>query len=255
VCLEGRCEQPCSAAAECAQGLVCNPDHCAQPPTIRATPGTCDPTSLVSGCTAGQRCALNGLSFGCVADAATQVGVGELCSAQTCADGMICAGGRCVVVCRAAAPGCTTAACEGTSCGEHRYCDWDAVGMPGGDLPPELPEGLAYCSELCDAYADEANDGCPAGTACATTIPRTEHVYWCRPLRATGLLAPYDDCSADFGGCPHGTVCEVDGGDPTRLCRPFCHPGSGAAECDVGGATGHTCVTLPELGIGVCGDV
>lgn len=255
VCLDGSCEQPCGQVTECAPGLVCDPDHCAQPPTIRSMPGVCDPTSLESGCAAGLRCAFDGSSFGCVADPATEDEVGELCTAQTCGEGLVCAGGRCVAVCRDATPGCTTAACEGTSCGAHRYCGPTAIGMPDGDSPPTLPEGLAYCSELCDVYGDEATDGCPDGTACALDVPTGEFFYWCRPLRTTGLLAMYDDCDADFGGCPFGTLCAVDGAAPARTCRPFCHPGTGAAECDIAGHTGHTCVTVPDVGVGVCGDV
>lgn len=252
-CIDGACQQPCSAATECAPGLVCDPDRCAQPPPTTIVTGACDPTAAVSGCASGSRCALAGTEFACVAGAASVSDVGAPCTGQTCAEGMVCVGGRCVLVCREAEVGCMDSACEGTSCGEYLYCDHDAIGLADGSLPPALPDGLGYCSELCDVYGSEATDGCPDGTACGINIPRFEHVYWCRPL--SPRLALYDDCSMDFGGCPFGTACEVDGGAPARTCRPFCHPGTGATECDIAGHTGHECVTLPELGIGVCGDI
>lgn len=249
-CIGGACEQPCTHSIDCAPGLVCDPDRCAQPPLL-TTAGTCDPTSALTGCPAGTRCSLGSGRFTCI-EAASSLpppdGVGEPCTGA-CADGLLCAGGRCVRTCRVPTAGCSDPSCTGTSCGTDRYCAPDAIGMPDGSLPPALPDGLGYCSEACDPHGDAATDGCPTGTACAVAVPRGRFVLWCRPLDMPAL-APYADCAVDAWDCPLGTVCEVAGADPDRLCRPFCHPGG--SDCP----DGRPCVTVPDLdGIGVCGDV
>lgn len=241
VCVGGACRQPCEDGEECTPGSVCGANGCSVPPPIATL--DCDPTAGVSGCAAGSRCMLAGGDFGCAPSTGTSA-VGAACTGESCGDGLVCAAGRCVRVCREG-----SAATE-SSCGPDLYCAFTAIGMPEGDLPPELPEGLAYCSERCNPHGDEASDGCPDGTACALAIPRSAWKFWCRPLVAP-FVAAYSSCEGAAWDCPHGTVCEIATGGTPRQCRELCRPGS-SDDC----SDGRTCVANEDIeGVGVCGDL
>ena len=209
-CVAGSCVEPCADPNTCVIENACVDNICVTPPSI--TVGECSPVGP-SGCGDGDICSRTGDAFGCAPGPSAPTPVGTLCMRQDqCGAGASCVTGRCVRLC---IPG-------STSCGIGARCHLrdDVFGeITGADRGPLPPEGLGYCTEVCDPLDDSR--GCPAGTACSFGVPgSTPPYFFCRSLEIPALDADCGD-SIDPDTCVEGTICETEDGTG-RQCRPFC---------------------------------
>ena len=243
-CRAGVCVDPCTDASECVPENVCNDAVCEAPPAVLI--GACSPVGPMSGCPMGEACARVGTTYGCTAAATGPLGTRCTTESQ-CGAGTSCVSGRCVQLC---IPGMT-------SCGPGSLCRpfLDLLGTPtGASIGPAPPEGLGYCSEVCDALAPLPTDGCPDGTACSFTVGGSGRNYYCRTLEEPALddYAPCPTSDVDPDLCAAGTICDVGppASDPDRQCRPFCDPSS-PTPCP-GGRRCEPISGLPGTAFGTC---
>lgn len=225
------------------------------------------------GCTAGQKCVLEGAVTSCVCDAAANTGcpAGKVCTADpegaprclTCSltDNAGCAAGT---ICIEDAKGfrscaaCSTATNAG--CPTDQICIANAMGVPScaacdtatnagcptGEICINDPNGVPFCA-VCST-AD--NKGCPANQFCVAGAGGVPQCAVCTTTDNKGC--PADQvCAADAmgvfgcfcntttkGGCPDGKVCLAD---PNGVPACYC-----ATETEAGCPVDQVCEEVPN---------
>jgi hypothetical protein len=234
-CVGGGCSEPCVDGNTCVAENRCDDGACRPVPPLMV--GGCSPVGVTSGCDAGEACVRLGDTYDCATASATPLPAGARCTAQgQCGPGTSCVNGRCVRLCARDAP----------ACGPGSRCTDDTLfGLPSDAVRgPAPPDGLGYCTEVCDPLARSGADGCLPETACSLVVPGDGRVYYyCRAVLTPALepYAPCDAASRDDDHCPVGTVCTDVGHAEGRLCYSFCDVTSGAP-CPAG----RTCVQVTE---------
>lgn len=235
-CIDGSCVEACTDSNTCVTENVCDEGTCVPVPPLMI--GGCSPVGVTSGCAAGDACVRTGAEYACAPAAGTPVPVGARCTSQgQCGPGTSCANGRCVRLCVTASP----------SCGPGSRCTDDTLfGLPdeAAVRGPAPPEGLGYCTEVCDPLARSGATGCLPGNTCAIVVPGDgQFYYYCRAL-VEPALATNDVCDVamiDDDRCPEGTLC-TSFGESDRTCYAYCDLDSPTA---CGG--GRTCVPVEPI--------
>lgn len=237
-CVDGACVEPCDDPNTCVIENACIDHVCVVPPAM--TVGECSPFGS-SGCTDAETCSRTGDSFGCAPPPSVSTPIGMRCTTQAqCGTGASCVTGRCIRLC---VPGVT-------SCGLGSKCHPgdDLFGeIPGATRGPSHPDGIGYCTEVCDPLA---STGCPEGTACSFGVPGVGEppYFYCRSLETPALAADADCLDVDPDLCVEGTVCETEDGTG-RQCRPFCDLDD-STSCPDGRACQE--IAVPGSHFGVC---
>ncbi len=287
------CTNQCTTATQCASGYTCVNGACTprgdtgDPCTVSLTCKPCNvctresataAASYCRACCAGQgqggfcnscpnaACGANstcaaltaGSSSVCLPGSSAPTSC-QPCNNGQCADGLLCAGGRCRAACNPAAPGACLACFSLTGGGGACACadEISAVGEPCGQIGNNTfaacGTGLACVgstSFVCRARCEVANPAsCPTGQSCqlmngvAVCVPGTEGST-CAPCTNTGQCNTGLTCY--LGRCY--TPCNVNLASACATCVQSEAGGGGVCGCqDQISPENGPCGTQPEV--------